>query len=171
MRLGAQPRPAAETVPYMSPGLASLLGLLVVASVFSACLSPGPRHARPLPELPRLRLESFAAAVRQQVEDAYAQAQANPTQANANGKLGMVLHAYQQYEVAASCYERARLLEPQSFRWAYYLAVVQGAVGKNAEAAALLRQALLLQPDHLPAQLRLANYLHGSGRFQESRVI
>jgi len=155
----------------MSPGLASFLGILIVAPVLSACSPTGPSQARRLPELPRLRPESFAAAVRKQVNEAYEQAQANPNQAKANGQLGMILHAYQQYDVAASCYERAQLLEPETFRWAYYLAVVQGAVGKNEKAAALLRHALLLQSDYLPAQLRMADYLYGSGRFRESREI
>jgi len=81
----------------------------------------------------------------------------------------MILQAFGPYgESAAVCYRRAHMLEPKSFRWVYYLALVQGAEGGHAEAIATLREALRLDPEYLPAQLRLGGYLLAVGKWQEA---
>lgn len=121
-----------------------------------------------LPELPRLAFESFLPAVRAVVQKAYAAAVANPRDASANGKLGMVLHANSHFEEAGVCYRRARLLDRASFRWAYFLGLVQAGRGNCREAAATLRAALRLDPEYLPAQLKLGECLLGSGSWQEA---
>jgi tetratricopeptide (TPR) repeat protein len=123
------------------------------------------------PPLPPLSLEDFAPVIREQVKEAYQNARANPRDAIAYGRLGMILQTYEQHEMAAVCYERARSLAPGEFRWAYYLATVQAASGKHAQATATFREAARLRPDDFPAQLGLAASLLASGDLSESRRI
>ncbi len=113
-------------------------------------------------------MESFGAEIREQLRKAIAEAAAKPRDAETNGRLGMTLQTYEQYELAAVCYQRARLLAPKEFRWSYYLAVVQAAAGKHAEAALTFKDALRLKPDYLPAQLRLADALVDVGQSAEA---
>ena len=143
------------------PGLAVTAALLLGCS----CLRQPPA----LPDLPALATEAFLPAIRDHVGNAYQQARADPLSPSANGKLGMVLQAYEQYDSSLICYRRARLLEPQSFRWAYYLGVVEAALGKNAEAAQTLRQAVRLDPDYASARIKLAESLLASGQVSRSR--
>lgn len=121
-----------------------------------------------LPELPRLFLEHFQPAIRQQIQQAEVAARAHPLSAADSGNLGMVLDAYQQYESASVCYERARRLDPRSFRWAYYLGTLRVHEGKYDQAAAILREALRLAPDYLPARLELAASLLAAGDSDET---
>jgi tetratricopeptide (TPR) repeat protein len=127
--------------------------------------------AQALPELPRLNVENFAAEIRTQVQTAYQQAQAKPRDAAAAGQLGMILHAYEQYDFATPCYARARQLAPQEARWSYYEALAQSALGRHAEAIALLQTVLRVQPNNLPAQLRLAEVLLAAGRHRECQPL
>ncbi len=122
-----------------------------------------------LPELPQLNIANFLPAIRQQIEVAYAEAQTNPNSAEASGRLAMILDAYQQYESAAVCYQRAHLLDRGAFRWLYYLGWTQSAEGKHEEAAATLREALRLNPEYLAAQLKLAEGLLADGNREPSR--
>lgn len=124
--------------------------------------------AQTLPELPAVAVESFGAEIREQIRKAIAEAQAKPRDAEANGRLGMALQTYEQYELAAVCYQRARLLAPTEFRWAYYLAVVQAAAGNHSQAASAFKEAIRLKPDYLPAQLRLADALVAAGQSAEA---
>ncbi len=121
-----------------------------------------------LPGLPEVAYERFIPAIRDQVHQAYDDARSHPTDASASGKLGMALQAYSQFEEAEVCYRRASLLDPTSFQWVYYLGVVQAEQGKYEEAAATFRQSLRLEPDYLPAQLRLADCLLATAHWEES---
>ena len=80
----------------------------------------------------------------------------------------MLLHAYQQNEAAAICFERARTLDSKEFKWIYYLGTVQAALGNHSEAVVTLREGLQRRPDYIPAQLRLAESLLATGRTDES---
>lgn len=46
----------------------------------------------------------------------------------------MVLHSYQQLDLAEICYRRAHLLAPKSFEWPYYLTVVEQIHGEPARS-------------------------------------
>jgi protein O-GlcNAc transferase len=122
----------------------------------------------PLPELPQVDLTGFPSVVREQVQEAYDAARANSRDANASGKLGMLLDLYKRRESAAICYKRAHQLDPGAFRWPYYLGSLQSAQGKRAEAAITLRAALRLNPDYLPARLKLAENLLAAGDWEEA---
>jgi hypothetical protein len=54
-------------------------------------------------------LATYRPQVRGPVEKAYQALQAKPTDADANGNLGMLLHAFEQLEWQI-CYRRARAL-------------------------------------------------------------
>jgi tetratricopeptide (TPR) repeat protein len=83
----------------------------------------------------------------------------------------MMLHTYEQYEAAEVCYQRAAHYAPREFRWHYYLGLAQAALGKHTEALAAFRNALKLQPQDLPARLRLAESLLAAGRWRESQPV
>src|SRR5215210_9193458 len=142
---------------HCAPRVRTTTNLLVAACCL--CLFTLVARAQTLPELPAISFENFEPEIREQVRKAYEAAQAKPRDAQANGWLGMTLHSYEQYEFAAACYERAQLLAPAEFRWAYYLGITQAALGKQREAAVAFKAALKLDADHLPAQLRLADSL------------
>jgi tetratricopeptide (TPR) repeat protein len=125
--------------------------------------------AHPVPDLPRLSVEKFQPVVREQVQEAYSAAQTNPQSAGASGNLGMILETYEQYEAAAVCYRRAHALDPHSFRWLFYLGWAQATLGRHNDAAITLTEALRLQSDYVPAQLKLAESLFTVGRLDESR--
>ncbi len=90
--------------------------------------SGGPRGTRqssaaaaqpaPAPALPVITLDSFPAAARAAIADAHREAAARPDDAAAVGRLGMVLHAWEQWQSAAMAYERARMLAPRDSRLA-----------------------------------------------------
>ena len=118
--------------------------------------------------LPRLEMGNFLPAIREQLQQAYAAAEAQPADPEAAGALGMVLDAYEQYDAAALCYRRARQLDSRSFRWRFYLGWVQAVQGRHEDAALTLADALRMHPGYVPAQLKLAGSLLAIGKWQES---
>lgn len=124
-----------------------------------------------VPPLPHLNTSNLLPVVRQQLADAYATARSNPRSSDASGRLGMVLDAYDQYGSAAICYRRAHLLEPESFRWLFYLGWAQAAQGMHQDAVRTLREAVRMNPDYLAARLKLADSLFSIGQWEESHDI
>ena len=146
------------------------LAALILAFPFLTGLSfAGVGHLPAIPTLSQSELEKFDPIIRERVEKGYEEAQANPTDAEANGRLGMILHACDHYEHALVCYQRAALLKPESFRWNYYLGSLQHWLGK--EALATLRKAVQLNPDYLPARLKLGEALLARRNWEETREI
>ena len=139
--------------------------------VLAAGLFPPALPAQTPPDLPALNMANFFPVVREQVEKAFQAAQANPKSADASGALGMILDTYEQYDSAAICYQRARWLDPISFRWAYYLGWVQAASGKFGEAETTLREALRMNARYVPAKLRLAEALLAAGKWEECKSL
>jgi tetratricopeptide (TPR) repeat protein len=129
------------------------------------------RSAPPPLDLPAPNAASFLPAVRAQVESAYARAAGSPGDAEAVGRYGMVLDAYSQYDAARACYQRAHRLDPASFRWAYYLALLQEGRGDRAAAIATLRDALKLAPEYAPARIALSSMLRDSGEAEQARAL
>ena len=83
----------------------------------------------------------------------------------------MFLQAFQQFESAEACYRRAHSFDPKSFRWAYYLGLVQAQNGKSAPAAVSLQDATRIDPGYVPARIKLAEVLLAAGRQEESRQV
>lgn len=151
--------------------LALKTGITVFASLLVFCWCCTPAAAQALPDLPAVAFDNFESEIREQVRKAYSEAQSKPREAEANGWLAMTLHTYEQYELASICYQRAQMLAPKEFRWAYYLGISQAELGKQNESVAAFKIALQLDPDHLPAQLRLAEALLAAGEMNESRKL
>ncbi len=144
-----------------------------IAAAIAVCLGVCPLTwpAQTLPDLPDISFENFESEIRTQIRQAFQNTQANPRDAAANGQLGMVLHAYAQYDFAVICYARARQFNAREFRWHYYYGLAQMALGKHTAAIAALKAALRLQPDDLPAQLRLAEATLAAGQVRASQPL
>lgn len=149
------------------------VGVAALVSMAAAACGTGTPATAPkaLPPLPQPDSATFLPAVRDQVDAAYRKAAARPDDANLVGQYGMVLEAYDRYPAARACYERAHALDPASFRWAYYLALLQENASDRTSAIATMRAALQLRADDLPARLALASMLLASGAHEESRAI
>ena len=117
--------------------------------------------------VPRLVMTNFRPPIRDRVEQAYRDVEAHPSDAAANGRLAMLLHAFEQYDSAEALYRRTRALEPRGLQWAYYLGLVQALNGKNQEAAASLREASAIDPNYLPVRVKLMEVLLTLRRFDE----
>ena len=124
-----------------------------------------------LPSLPQLTVANFRPQIRDQVQKEYRELEAKPKDADANGRMGMLLHAFEQFESAEICYRRARILDSGTFRWAYYLGLTQAINGKTEDAAAALSDAVRLDSEYLPARLKLAEVLLTLGRLDESEKV
>ena len=79
------------------------------------------------------------AAVVQHLVDADRLARRSPTSAGAVGALGIAYHADLFYAPAAQAYRVAVDLDPDEWRWAYYLALVHLERGEAVQAADRLR--------------------------------
>ena len=124
-----------------------------------------------IPPLPNVVTTGFPVRVRAQVDAAVHDAVTHPADGAASGRLGMILHTYQQLDLAEICYRRAHLLDPQTFAWAYYLTVVEEVHGEIREAIDDGRAAVKLDPANRPARMRLADALLLGHDFKESRGI
>jgi tetratricopeptide (TPR) repeat protein len=133
-------------------------------AVILVCI--GCRSIESPPTLPDVSTTSFLPAIRQTVETAVADAKAQPDNAAAVGRLGMVLHAHQQLGSARRCYHRASLLDPRNADWRYYL----GVVSDGPAAVEPLRASLRLR-DYLPAKLKLGEVLLSLGDSAAARDV
>jgi tetratricopeptide (TPR) repeat protein len=156
-------------MPYWCSSLCLIAILFVQACSFP---SSSTRHdQRGLPDLPRLTIANFRPQIRERVEKAYDDVKARPKDPEANGRMGMLLQAFSQFESAELCYQRARILDPNRFQWAYYLGLTQSLDGKNDKASRALQDATRLDPQYLPARLKLAEVLLALARLDESQAI
>ena len=152
----------------------TLLHILVLLSLVTVTSCSCDRAADPeqgLPAIPELAIADFAVPVQQQIMTAHAHLQANPLDAAANAGLGKILHAYKLLPWAISCYERARVLEPDDYTTAYYLGIASAQAGADAAAIDNLHAALQLHPEYAPARLRLAELLFKSGQLDAARAL
>ncbi len=144
---------------------------VVICWLQVACNSSPSHPAKELPQLPEITVETFAPAIRDELGEAYRAAQADLGNPEANGKLGMLLQAHEQFASAETCYRRAHLLDPDSFRWRYYLGIVLARQGKRGPAAEVFRGALESRSEFLPLRIRLADAIYHTGALNESREI
>jgi tetratricopeptide (TPR) repeat protein len=145
-----------------------LSSVFIFALIFALAPNVARAQQSPAPALPRPNLQSLSPEVRQQIEQAYADARQHPQDPSASGRLGMVLQTYSLLQEAAVSYQRAIRLAPSEFRWTYYLGQVQAAAGNCGTAIASLRSALHLDPHYIPANLRLADCLVASADWDKA---
>jgi len=134
---------------------------------FASCVW-GLQGVGAVPELPRLTLDHFSPGIRVQIEEAHSYASSHPRDGTASGRLGMIFQTYGLFQEAAVCYRRATKLEPTVFRWMYYLGLVEADQGQCEQATSSLSLALRINPDYLPAKLRLASCLLASANWDAS---
>ena len=140
--------------------------------LFFGC--PDPRASLHLPELPDL--EALDEPVRRQFEQRHAAVQRlmaaqqrDATElARAFGNLAMVYHAYRDLGIARICYKSARELDPEAFRWAYLLAVVERDLGDFAASDAIFEEALSLRENDLPSLIWRAENALDEHRIEEA---
>ncbi|MGI8962340.1 MAG: tetratricopeptide repeat protein [Bryobacteraceae bacterium] len=116
-------------------------------------------QASDLPEAPQIDTGNFSPAIKAQIERAESEAKAHPEDAHVVGELGMIFHAYHQYDAATKAYSRAHALEPQNFDWAALLGDAELEEGHFDTAAKSFRSALEIRPADLAAQLHLGECL------------
>ncbi len=94
-----------------------------------------------------------------EIEAAYQTASDDPDNAAKVGDLGELYYMASYPLAAAECLKRAATLEPQSFRWWYYLGLAASAAYNADEAAAALRKAVEIDGKYAPALILLADEL------------
>lgn len=124
--------------------------------------SPARRGAERIVELPAIVVEHYGAETREQIASALAEARRQPRDPGRTGRLGMTLHAYDEFEAAEICYRRAYALGGE-FQWLYLRGVALASLGRHEEAAVVLRQATGLRSDYWQARARLADSLLAGG--------
>lgn len=137
-------------------------GVLILAAVLvSSC-------AGPVPPVPTVRVDGFDPEVRDAIQTAQQQAATDPSNAQASGRLGMVLQAHAVYQPAIQAYERAIRLDPKEFAWRYDLAVTFQQLSESEKALDALSAVLKIRPDYAAALLRKGDLLFQLRRFKES---
>jgi tetratricopeptide (TPR) repeat protein len=91
----------------------------------------------------------------------------DPESATAWGKLGHVYMAHDWHAEAIPCYQRATELEPESFRWLYFLG--RSFKSDPAMAADVFARAIALDSTYAPAHVYFAESLKHLGRFSEAQ--
>jgi tetratricopeptide (TPR) repeat protein len=132
------------------------------------CLAAPAASAQGGAALPELSIAHLPEAVRIEIKEAYDRARRTPNEATAVGRLGMLLQAHDQHQSARSCYEVAATLAPRVLSWTYLLGVETATLGDYAAAARSFRTALSVDPEYLPARIRLADILMAAGELDRS---
>ena len=83
--------------------------------MFGIAFAASLASAQPLPEL---TLDTYPPVAREPIARAQADARARPQDGAAAARLGMLLHAWEQWEAAAAVYAHVRRLE-RRFEWLY----------------------------------------------------
>ena len=120
------------------------------------------------PPLPRLEVDAYPADARAQIGPAYAAAVGARDDADAVGRLALVLHAWEESEAAAAAYALAQSLTPGNEDWWYLGALLATRRGLHAEAARQFREAHTRTPGDVLIALRLADALLEAGRPDEA---
>ena len=77
------------------------------------------------PSPPEVSTAEAGPGVAEDIAEAHSEVRLKPYSASAWGNLGVVLHLYEYFEEAGTCYARAAQLAPRSPRWPYLQAVIQ----------------------------------------------
>ena len=120
------------------------------------------------PSLPRLALDTYPPAARDDISKAHRGAAAKPNDEQSVGALARMLHAWEQWDAAHEAYGRVQVLAPRTFDWPYLDAVVLQRLALPSDAVVKLREALKISADYLPARVRLAEALLDAGDLEQS---
>jgi len=154
---------------YNKTALLKTAGLAVALGVATWLLAPlllPVKLPQNFPKLPDL--QSLNPGFRALLETTDQEARRRPGSAQAVGKLGMVYHANLLFEQAAGAYRIAARLAPNDYQWVYAQAFLQEEIGGEKEQLRLLQRTLHLKPDHVPAQLKLADWFFKADQMDEA---
>lgn len=87
----------------------------------------------------------------------------SPDDAEARGRLAMAYEMNDFEDAAVVVFQQAEALDPQEFRWPYFLSLLMAGTGDPEAALKPLDRALALDPDYAPAWLRRASLLRDLG--------
>lgn len=141
----------------------------------SLALAAGQQLSLTLPE-PDLRAAD--PLVRRSLEQARADAVAtiqapgntDAERGRALGELGQRYDAHLVLDAAASCYRQAAELEPDAFRWPYYLGYLLQRTGALEEATEAYGRALALAPNDALTELRMGQIELELGRIDDAEL-
>jgi tetratricopeptide (TPR) repeat protein len=143
---------------------AAALSLGLSAALLSSACSSGEGP-------PDFDAEGMEPQVVELLSSARADVQAEPANAEKWGRLGAAFDVHGLFDEAERCYRKARELDPDAFRWAYFLAIVRDVQGADPdELVALFRTAVELRPDYAQAQFRLGYALGLRGATDEAEA-
>jgi len=145
----------------------SLIVLLMVLSVASAMGGYWWRYwAVPAP--PQVDLTSIPSSSKQAIEEALQEVRKRPRSADAWGRYGMALLAFEFNEEAITCFARAEWLDPEEARWPYLHAMAIGLTDFEAALAHYRRATALASASWDTPRLRLADLLLTAGHKEEA---
>jgi tetratricopeptide (TPR) repeat protein len=150
--------------------VAVVAALAVAGMLYLRPPSPAAVPAAPEASLPDPDTSGMTAPVARAIRKARQAALAAPGSGALTGRYCQVLHAHWLHDEAAACYEIARDLAPEDFRWVYLLAGVEDVRGEDGERIdQLFIDAIRLAPRFAPAYVRRADALMRLGRWSEAR--
>jgi tetratricopeptide (TPR) repeat protein len=138
--------------------------VVVVATVTTACAA----SSAELPAAPPVELLGMLPASAETLRAAVTEQQQEPNDAQSNGHLAMLLHAHDRPQAASAYYARARALDNDTFRWAYLHGLCLETLGETEAALQALRRAVTIDPNYVPAVLKLAGMLLANGDNRDS---
>lgn len=115
-----------------------------------------------------LQLDSYPPEARTQIAGARDAAVRPAAPADAFGQLALVLHAWEQFDLAAAAYAEARRLAPSTPDWWVFSGMLASRVARHDLAAGYFKEALRLAPAPMLA-LRYADALLESGQLDAAR--
>lgn len=139
---------------------------LGIAAWFLAPLLLPVNVPRDFPALPDLR--PLNPSVREIIQRADKDARNKPASADLVGRLGLVYHANMLFGQAASAYRIAARNEPGNPQWTYAQAVLSEETGAEADLLRFLNQTVELDPNHVPALMKLADSAFKSDKLDEA---
>ncbi len=123
------------------------------------------------PPLPTPDLARYPDEARDQIAAALAAVTAEPSSADAVGRLALTLHAWEEFEAAAAAYARAQALAPSAIDWWYFGGMLATRRGLHAEAARQYGRARDLAPDNALVALRYADAALDAGDIDAARSV
>jgi tetratricopeptide (TPR) repeat protein len=164
-------RPALAVPPAISPLRRRLwvvlgaLAVLAAAGIWAVTTFRAP----PPVSLPEIDLTAAPPRIAQAVRDARQRVIESPNSGAAWGQLGMVLLAHEYDQPTNFCFAQAERLQPEEFRWPYFLGVNRSISDPAAAARSFLR-ALELRPREPIVHGRLGEILLHLGQFEEAGI-
>ena len=140
---------------------AAFLVVLVLSASLCACSGSASSFAPPAGNetIPEVDLTTLPEAIRKEALEVQERARKSPGDAEAVGELGMRYFAYEYFQAAQTCFERAGALQPDVFKWRYYAALTYEKVGDVGKAASAYERALAIDSSYEPALVGLANLI------------